>query len=402
MYKKRWVVHRLKDSLDVANVLILTGARQTGKTTLLKNESIFKDYKYFTLDDFDVLAQINKDPFEIILSSGKVIIDEAQKSPAVMVAIKKTVDENANAKFVLSGSANLLLMKSVSESLAGRATYNTLYPFALSEWEERPLPFWFIKMFDGTFPAEQVLGNSCDLEKLLFRGFMPKLFEISSDEKTVLWWESYVRTYLERDLRDLSNISSLPDFKKVMELLALRTGSLVDQTGISNDTGISQPTVYRYINLLEESLLFTRLRPHTANKSKSVTKTPKGYYVDSGLAAFLAGARESSALSDKFLGHLFESMILLYLLSFSEVFHTNLSFFRKRIGDIEVDFIAELGNKAIGIEVKMSDKVSFNDARGLIALKEYLPQMVAGVVIYAGDSIVRIAKDVIAVPWKYF
>ncbi|MGC8758278.1 MAG: hypothetical protein ACP5QX_07565, partial [Caldisericaceae bacterium] len=95
-------------------------------------------------------------------------------------------------------------------------------------------------------------------------------------------------------------------------------------------------------------------------------------------------------------------MILLYLLSFSEVFHTNLSFFRKRIGDIEVDFIAELGNKAIGIEVKMNDKVSFNDARGLIALKEYLPQMVAGVVIYAGDSIVRIAKDVIAVPWKYF
>ena len=402
MYKKRWIAQRLSTSLDFAKVIVLTGARQTGKTTLLKNESIFNDYKYFTLDDFDVLAQIEKDPFEILLSGEKVIIDEAQKSPKIMVAIKKIVDENAKTSFVLSGSANLLLMKSVTESLAGRASYNILYPFVPAEWDGKYVPHWFIKLFDGEFPVDVTVKSSSSLKKLLFRGFMPRLFEIETEEQIYLWWESYVRTYLERDLRDLSNISSLPDFRKVMELLALRTGSLVEQTGISNDTGISQPTVHRYLNILEESLLFTRLRPCTVNKSKSITKTPKGYFIDSGLAAYLAAIKSSRSLDDKFAGHLFEGMILLYLLSLAEIFHFKVNFFRKRIGGIEVDFVVELGHNAVGIEVKLADKVDFKDAKNLLHLKEYVPNMVAGVVVYNGNFITKIARDVIAIPWQMF
>lgn len=402
MYKKRWIAQRLSTSLDFAKVIVLTGARQTGKTTLLKNESIFNDYKYFTLDDFDVLAQIEKDPFEILLSGEKVIIDEAQKSPKIMIAIKKIVDENINANFVLSGSANLLLMKSVTESLAGRASYNILYPFAPAEWDGKYVPQWFMKLFDGEFPVDATINSSSSLKKLLFRGFMPRLFEIEKEEQIYLWWESYIRTYLERDLRDLSNISSLPDFRKVMELLALRTGSLVEQTGISNDTGISQPTVHRYLNILEESLLFARLRPYTVNKSRSITKTPKGYFIDSGLATYLAAIKSSSSLDDKFAGHLFEGMILLYLLSLAEIFHFKLNFFRKRIGGIEVDFVVELGHNAVGIEVKLADNVGFKDAKNLLQLKEYVPNMVAGVIIYNGNSIMKIAKDVIAIPWQMF
>jgi len=402
MYKKRWIAQRLSASLDFAKVIVLTGARQTGKTTLLKNESIFNDYKYFTLDDFDVLAQIEKDPFEILLSGEKVIIDEAQKSPKIMVAIKKIVDENVKTSFVLSGSANLLLMKSVTESLAGRASYNILYPFVPAEWDGKYVPHWFIKLFDGEFPVDVTVKSSSSLKKLLFRGFMPRLFEIETEEQIYLWWESYVRTYLERDLRDLSNISSLPDFRKVMELLALRTGSLVEQTGISNDTGISQPTVHRYLNILEESLLFTRLRPYTVNKSKSITKTPKGYFIDSGLATYLAAIKSSSSLDDKFAGHLFEGMILLYLLSLAEIFHFKVNFFRKRIGGIEVDFVVELGHNAVGIEVKLGDNVDFKDAKNLLHLKEYVPNMVAGVIIYNGNSIMKIARDVIAIPWQMF
>jgi|GEM_PF-3346019 len=161
-------------------------------------------------------------------------------------------------------------MKSVTESFAGRASYNVLYPFVPAEWEEKHIPNWFVKLFDGEIPVDASIKWNTNLKKLLFRGFMPRLFEIEKEEQIYLWWESYVRTYLEKDLRDLSNISSLPDFKRVMELLALRTGSLVEQTGISNDTGISQPTVHRYLNILEESLLFTRLKAYTVNKSKSV------------------------------------------------------------------------------------------------------------------------------------
>ncbi len=402
MYKKRWIAQRLSTSLDFAKVIVLTGARQTGKTTLLKNESIFNDYIYFTLDDFDVLAQIEKDPFEILLSGEKVIIDEAQKSPKIMVAIKKIVDENINANFVLSGSANLLLMKSVTESLAGRASYNILYPFVPAEWDGKYVPQWFMKLFDGEFPVDATINSSSSLKKLLFRGFMPRLFEIEKEEQIYLWWESYIRTYLERDLRDLSNISSLPDFRKVMELLALRTGSLVEQTGISNDTGISQPTVHRYLNILEESLLFTRLRPYTVNKSKSITKIPKGYFIDSGLATYLTAIKSSSSLDDKFAGHLFEGMILLYLLSLAEIFHFKVNFFRKRIGGIEVDFVVELERNAIGIEVKLGDNVDFKDAKNLLRLKEYVPNMVAGVIIYNGNSIMKIARDIIAIPWQMF
>ncbi len=402
MYKKRWIAQRLSSSLDFAKVIVLTGARQTGKTTLLKNESIFNDYKYFTLDNFDVIAQIEKDPFEILLSGEKVIIDEAQKSPKIMVAIKKIIDENAKANFVLSGSANLLLMKSVTESLAGRASYNILYPFVPAEWDEKYVPHWFVKLFDGEFPVDVTVRSSSSLKKLLFRGFMPKLFEIETEEQIYLWWESYVRTYLERDLRDLSNITSLPDFRKVMELLALRTGSLVEQTGISNDTGISQPTVHRYLNILEESLLFTRLRPYTVNKSKSITKIPKGYFIDSGLATYLTAIKSSSSLDDKFAGHLFEGMILLYLLSLAEIFHFKVNFFRKRIGGIEVDFVVELERNAIGIEVKLGDNVDFKDAKNLLRLKEYVPNMVAGVIIYYGNSIMKIARDIIAIPWQMF
>jgi len=402
MYKKRWIAQRLSSSLDFAKVIVLTGARQTGKTTLLKNESIFNDYKYFTLDNFDVIAQIEKDPFEILLSGEKVIIDEAQKSPKIMVAIKKIIDENAKANFVLSGSANLLLMKSVTESLAGRASYNILYPFVPAEWDEKYVPHWFVKLFDGEFPVDVTVRSSSSLKKLLFRGFMPKLFEIETEEQIYLWWESYVRTYLERDLRDLSNITSLPDFRKVMELLALRTGSLVEQTGISNDTGISQPTVHRYLNILEESLLFTRLRPYTVNKSKSITKIPKGYFIDSGLATYLTAIKSSSSLDDKFAGHLFEGMILLYLLSLAEIFHFKVNFFRKRIGGIEVDFVVELERNAIGIEVKLGDNVDFKDAKNLLRLKEYVPNMVAGVIIYNGNSIMKIARDIIAIPWQMF
>jgi len=331
-----------------------------------------------------------------------VIIDEAQKSPKIMVAIKKIVDENARTSFVLSGSANLLLMKSVTESLAGRASYNILYPFVPAEWDGKYVPHWFIKLFDGEFPVDVTVKSSSSLKKLLFRGFMPRLFEIETEEQIYLWWESYVRTYLERDLRDLSNISSLPDFRKVMELLALRTGSLVEQTGISNDTGISQPTVHRYLNILEESLLFTRLRPCTVNKSKSITKTPKGYFIDSGLATYLAAIKSSSSLDDKFAGHLFEGMILLYLLSLAEIFHFKVNFFRKRIGGIEVDFVVELGHNAVGIEVKLADNVDFKDAKNLLHLKEYVPNMVAGVVVYNGNFITKIARDVIAIPWQMF
>ena len=403
MYKERWLAEKLKKSLKVSSVLILTGARQTGKTTLLMNEPIFKTYKYFSLDDLDVLAQAQKDPSPIVSSARNIIIDEAQRVPKLLHSIKQAVDfdREKERRFVLSGSANLLLLKSISETLAGRATYHTLFPFTYSEYQGRQKPEWLLKMFKKIYPQEkEIVSNPPSLTPVLFRGFLPPVLEFKpeSSEEISMWWDGYIKTYLERDLRDLTQVASLTNFRAVMQLLALRTASLVDQSGISRDTGISQPTVHRYLNLLEASNLFVRLRPFTKIKSKSITKTPKGYFIDPGLAAHLAGYRDSSAMDEKFKGNLFESLILLNLLCLAEIYGMNVYFWRTKEGK-EVDFILEYGRVILPLEVKMSNKVQYADLQNLLYFLRMNPQAVGGIVIYTGSDIQKLASNIFAIPW---
>jgi hypothetical protein len=403
MYKERWLAEKLKKSLKVSSVMILTGARQTGKTTLLMNEPIFKTYKYFSLDDLDVLAQAQKDPSPIISSARNIIIDEAQRVPKLLHSIKQAVDSDREKgrRFVLSGSANLLLLKSISETLAGRATYHTLFPFTYSEYQGRQKPEWLLKMFKKIYPQEkEIVSNPPPLNPILFRGFLPPVleFKLESSEEISMWWDGYIKTYLERDLRDLTQVASLTDFRAVMQLLALRTASLVDQSGISRDTGISQPTVHRYLNLLEASNLFFRLRPFTKIKSKSITKTPKGYFIDPGLAAHLAGYKDPSAMDEKFKGNLFESLILLNLLCLAEIYGMNVYFWRTKEGK-EVDFILEYGRVILPLEVKMSNKVQYADLQNLLYFLRMNPQAVGGIVIYTGSDIQRLASNIFAIPW---
>jgi hypothetical protein len=403
MYKERWLAEKLKKSLKVSSVLILTGARQTGKTTLLMNEPIFKTYKYFSLDDLDVLAQAQKDPSPIISSARNIIIDEAQRLPKLLHSIKQAVDSDTEKgrRFVLSGSANLLLLKSISETLAGRATYHTLFPFTYSEYQGRQKPEWLLKMFKKIYPQEkEIVSNPPSLTPVLFRGFLPPVLEFKpeSSEEISMWWDGYIKTYLERDLRDLTQVASLTDFRAVMQLLALRTASLVDQSGISRDTGISQPTVHRYLNLLEASNLFVRLRPFTKIKSKSITKTPKGYFIDPGLAAHLAGYKDPTAMDEKFKGNLFESLILLNLLCLAEIYGMNVYFWRTKEGK-EVDFVLEYGRVILPLEVKMSNKVQYADLQNLFYFLRINPQAAGGIVIYTGSDIQKLASNIFAIPW---
>lgn len=401
MYKKRWLAEKLKKSLKVSRVLILTGARQTGKTTLLKNEPIFKDYKYFSLDDLDILTQAQKDPSPIISSARDIIIDEAQRSPKLLYSIKQVADNEKGRRFVLSGSANLLLLKSISETLAGRATYHTLFPFTYSEYQGRQKPEWLLNMFKKIYPEEkEIVSNPPALSPVLFRGFLPPVLEFEPEfsEEISMWWNGYIKTYLERDLRDLSQVASLADFRVVMQLLALRTASIVDQSGISRDTGISQPTVHRYLNLLEASNLYVRLRPFIKIKSKSITKTPKGYFIDPGLAVQLAGYKDPSAIDEKFKGNLFESMVLLNLLCLAEIYGMNVYFWRTRDGK-EVDFILEYGRAVLPVEVKMSNKVQYADLQNLLHFLSLNPQAVGGIVIYTGSDIKKLSSNIFAIPW---
>jgi len=380
---------------------VLTGARQTGKSTLLANESMFSGYRQVTLDDMATLTQAEEAPETLVNMAPNMIIDEAQRAPKLMIAVKKAVDDDPERRFVLSGSANLLLMKRVSETLAGRATYHVLYPPTWSEWQGNGVPRWLLAMFDGRVPIEEsAVPAQTDLASTLYSGFMPGI-QGGSAPDAAFFWEGYVRTYLERDLRELSEVSSVVDFRRVMRLAAMRTGSLVSQSDIAKDSGVSQSTVWRYLNLLEVSHLYSRLPSAPSTSLGAVTKTPKGYVVDSGLAAALGGYLSPGSLDETFMGHLLESAVFMALQAVSELWMAQLSFVRTREAPYrEIDFVMERDRKRLAIEVKLSHSVSYTDARSIAWMMSEDSQCVGGVVVYGGTDVQLLAAHIVAVPWS--
>ncbi|MBE0434028.1 ATP-binding protein [candidate division WOR-3 bacterium] len=389
----------MRRAIDVNPIIILSGARQTGKSTLLKNEQPFTGWRYLSFDDIDVLGQAKDDPKSILSIQTDTVIDEIQKAPEVLPVIKSIVDENRERRFLLSGSANLLLMKQVTETLAGRSTFFQLLPFSFREWRFEGKPEWFMQLIDGNLPKEQKCQpNNTPLR--LFRGFLPPILRLDRHDHISLWWDGYVRTYLERDLRDLSGISSLSDFKKVMEILAIQSGCILNETDIARKCSMSQPTVHRYINLLETSHLFIKLRPFTKGKIRRIIKSPKGYFLDPGLACFLAGYNAPELIPPEFLGHLFETLILLNLSIIASLTRAQLFYWRTWGGrEKEVDFVFEQAQKAIAIEVKLSQRVDYDDIQNIKAFMESHTKAIMGLVIYNGNEMIHLTKNIIAVPW---
>ncbi|MCE5193409.1 DUF4143 domain-containing protein, partial [bacterium] len=363
------------------------------------NESIFSTYHHVTLDDMAVLAQAEEAPETLVNMAPDMVIDEAQRAPNLMIAVKKAVDDHPERRFVLSGSANLLLMKHISETLAGRATYHVLYPPTYSEWRGNGTPQWLLEMFSGRLPEPGTVPVPQDLSSILMTGFMPAI-QGTSPSDAGYFWEGYIRTYLERDLRELSQVASVVDFRRIMQLAAMRTASLVSQSDIARDSGISQPTVWRYLNLLEVSHLYARLPPAPVTSAKAVTKTPKGYVADTGLAAALAGYQTPASLDETFMGHLLESAVFMALQVVSELWMAQLSFLRTSgPPHREIDFVMERDRKRLAIEVKLSHNVSYMDARSIAWLMHEDDQCVGGIVIYAGSDVRLLGDHIIAVPW---
>ncbi|RLB89316.1 MAG: ATP-binding protein, partial [Deltaproteobacteria bacterium] len=278
IYRPRWLAPLLAQAISEHPVIILTGARQVGKSTLLQHEKPFSDWLQINLDSLDVLEQAEKDPASLWIGAKEVIIDEVQRVPRLLYEVKQAVDKARHeVRFVLSGSANLLLMRQVSETLAGRAVYFLLTPISLGEVSRKQPPEWFFRVFDGKMPAQKVFGKmaSRNVPNLILRGFMPPLLYLKRPEAWVKWWEGYVATYVERDLRQISQIDSLTDFRRVMAILALRSRQVLNQTEVARDSGVSQSTVRRYINLLEVSCLLERLPAFYSSRTKRLIKSPK-------------------------------------------------------------------------------------------------------------------------------
>jgi len=404
-YKPRWLAPLLRAGIQDHSVVVLSGARQVGKSTLLLNEEPFANWRYITLDDYDMLYQSKNDPESLWAGADAVILDEVQKAPDVLNAIKATIDTPGNrCKFILSGSANLLLMHRVSESLAGRAVYYCLSPMTSGELNEFPATSVLKELLHGNITDVDNFGiNPVDIFPNLWKGFMPSLISYSKQDSVLRWWEGYISTYLERDLRQLSQVESLPDFRRLMTTLALRSGQLLNQSEVARDTGISQPTVHRYINLLESTFLLHRLPAYSVNRTKRLIKAPKIMWNDPGLASFLSGHYSIDSLkSSREIGGIFESMIYLHLRTLTQLIAPSprIYYWRTSTGK-EVDFIIEWGQKLLAIEVKYTAKPKFKDIDNMRLFLDEYPETAAGVLLYTGDEVRRLHEKIIALPWYY-
>lgn len=400
-YRKRDLGPKVRSALGSFPVVVITGPRQVGKSTFLRKE--FKGFHYINLDDFSLLGQAREDPGSLWEGHDEVIIDEVQKAPRMLEAVKLEVDRSRRKKrFLLSGSSNLLLMSKVTESLAGRAIYLEMLPFTYREMKGRGgSPSRLAEIMRKDFQLEERSAKKEDPLPHILRGSLPPLLELRELGEVQLWWESYVRTYLERDLRELSQIENLVDFRRLLGALALRAGSVLNQSALARDTGISQPTVYRYLKLLEVSNLVARVPPFTAGRSKRIVKSPKLYYVDPGLSAFLAGYHDLDSLREgRELGGLFECLVYLQLRADTElqVPRTGIYFWRTT-GGSKVDFVLEQGRDLVAVEVKLTTRPSYNDIKNLLAFLEEHPRAIRGVLVHAGSAIRRLHRKVVAVPW---
>jgi predicted AAA+ superfamily ATPase len=316
IYYPRWITPSLQEASREHAIIVLTGARQVGKSTLLLNAEPFKDWRFHNLDDFDTLRQARQGPEALWASAEYIVIDEVQKAPEVLSAVKLAVDRHpGRLHFVLSGSANLLLMKHVSESLAGRAVYFVLDPMTLGEVHRTPPTDLLTRALAADWPGEERLNvEPPDPVPVMLRGLMPSLLTLATPPAWVRWWDGYVSTYLERDLRQVAQIDALLDFRKLMEFAALRSGQLLNQSEVARAAQLSQATVHRYLNLLETTHMFQRLPAYTASHTTRLLKTPKAFWNDTGLAVFLSGYyQEDDLRKSRELGAYFETLIYHHL-----------------------------------------------------------------------------------------
>ncbi len=400
MQVPRYAYALLAKRLSLMPVVVLTGARQTGKTTLARTMNT-GERRFHSLDDLDVLDLAQRDPQALVGGAQPVTLDEVQREPRLLSTIKRVVDrQRRSGQFLLTGSANLLLMRKVSESLAGRASYLTLWPMTGHEqrgrgrcglWEE--LLAADEKAWINVLGAQDPEPEDWH-ERVRTGGFPVPAVHMNRAEDRAVWFEGYVRTYLERDLRELSSVASLPDFRRLMRAAALRLGGLTNQTELGRDVGLPQPTVHRYLNLLETSYLLVRVPPYAVNRTKRLVKSPKLYWGDVGLALHLAGDPEPDGT------HL-ENLVLQDLLAWRDAREgrAEILFWRTSAGQ-EVDFVIEAGGQLLPLEVKTSSRARAQDTAGLRAFRaEYRDTARAGLLLYAGEEFEWLTHDVLAVPW---
>ena len=384
-------------------MVLLNGARQTGKTTLARAIAEKTGAEYFTLDDSATLALAAGDPTGFIRNlTGPVVLDEIQRAPDLFSAIKVSVDKNRRpGRFLLTGSANVMTLLRLSESLAGRMDVIPLFPFSIGELAGTREGF-VTRLFDGAIAKTTLISTQHDLAFRVARGGYPEAVQRKAEDRRSAWFASYISTILQRDVRDLARVDALHQLPNLLKLLAARTSGLMNLADIGRDAGLPHTTLTRYLALLETVFLVHRLPAWSPNLGKRLVKAPKLHLVDTGLACHLIGADVRRISEDRaLLGRMMETFVVGELrkqLSWTAP-HTSLYHFRTATGS-EADVVLEKSDGSVaGVEIKASATVTASDFTALQALRDQLGKRFhAGIVLYLGDHIVPFGDKLWLVP----
>jgi predicted AAA+ superfamily ATPase len=386
-------------------VILLNGARQVGKSTLVEWLCEKKHpAQYFTLDDAAILSSVHANPYGFLTSfDGPIVLDEVQKAPELFPAIKRIVDKKRTpGKFLLTGSANVLLLPTVSESLAGRMEVITLWQFAQAELSGNSKSI-LDELFAGTMPSvsKKTLTRK-SLVNIILKGGFPEVQTLKTSERRNAWFRSYVTTMIQRDIREISNIEGSVALPRLLSLLAARSGGLSNYAEIATSMGIPQTTLKRYIVLLQMTYFVYPLHAWSTNLSKRLIKSPKFFLTDTGLMAHLLGADDNSLFHDGgTFGRLLENFVLMELVKQSTWSKVKPSIFYLRTASgQEVDFILERADgKIVGIEVKSSATVLASDFSSLKMLaQETGKKFICGIILYTGSEVIPFGNKLFAVP----